>query len=62
VKVAAIERSHDGALFILVNYTGDDEVLPDGDTEWHIIHEQDEAIFKKTQEEREFDFAGLFGV
>ena len=62
VKVAAIARSCDGALFILVNYIGDDEVLPVGDTEWHLIHEQDEAIFKQTQEEREFDFAGLFGV
>jgi hypothetical protein len=62
VKVAAIARGRDGVLFILVNYTGDDEVLPVGDTEWHIIHEQDEAIFKQTQEEREFDFAGLFGV
>ena len=62
MKVAAIARGRDGVLFILVNYTGDDEVLPVGDTEWHIIHEQDEAIFKQTQEEREFDFAGLFGV
>ena len=62
VKIATILRSCDGALFILVNYIGDDEVLPVGDTEWHIIHMQDEEIFKKTQAEREFDFAGLFGM
>ena len=62
VKIATILRSCDGALFILVNYIGDDEVLPVGDTEWHIIHMNDEEIFKKIQDEREFDFAGLFGM
>ena len=62
MKIATIVCSCNGALFILVNYIGDNEVLPVGDTEWHIIHMQDEAIFKKTQDEREFDFAGLFGV
>jgi hypothetical protein len=50
VKVVAIACSKEGALFILVNSTGIDKVLPVGNTEWHIIHEQDEAIFKKTQE------------
>ena len=62
VKVVAIARSKEGALFILVNSTGTDKVLSVGDTEWHIIHMQDEEIFKKTQAEREFDFAGLFGM
>ena len=62
VKIATILRSCDGALFILVNYIGDDEVLSVGDTELHIIHMQDEEIFKKTQDERKFDFAGLFGM
>ena len=62
LKVAKIAHSRDGAMFIVLNYTGTDKVLPVGDTEWHIIHMQDEDIFKKTQDEREFDFAGLFGV
>ena len=62
VKVVMIARSCDGALFIVVNYTGTDKVLPVGDTEWHIIHMQDEEIFKKTQDERKFDFAGMFGM
>ena len=62
LKVAKIAHSRDGAMFIVLNYSGTDKVLPVGDTEWHIIHMQDEDIFKKTQDEREFDFAGLFGV
>ena len=62
VKGATIARSRDGAMFILVNYSGTAKVLPVGDMEYHIIHMQDEEIFKKTQAEREFDFAGLFGI
>ena len=62
VRVATIAHSRDGAMFIVLNYSGTDKVLPVGDTEWHIIHMQDEDIFKKTQDEREFDFAGLFGM
>jgi hypothetical protein len=49
-------------MFIVLNYTGTDKVLPVGDTEWHIIHMQDEDIFKQKQAESEFDFAGLFGM
>ncbi len=55
---AKVEIRKDKIGSVIYTYEGEGKPL----TKDEIIHMQDEDIFKKTQDEREFDFAGLIGL